>query len=246
MPHYLSRGYSLHYEEAGRQTGPPVLLIHGFASDARLNWAGTAWITALDRAGYRVIAPDCLGHGQSDKSHLATDYDRVQMAGDAALLLEQLAPAGAALIGYSMGGQIGLRLALSRPDLIHRCVIGGWDESQRLSVAAVARRLRGEPGGGRQEEEFHAFAVARPVNDLLALAACIEGPAAPLQLAALASIHAPTLVATGDVDHLAPEAATLARRLGNARHLSLAGRDHMSALTAGAFRLAALDFLIEP
>ncbi|HVB76840.1 MAG TPA: alpha/beta hydrolase [Candidatus Nitrosotalea sp.] len=246
MPSYLSRGYSLHYEEAGQKTGPAVVLIHGFASDAGLNWRGTAWITALVRAGYRVLAPDCLGHGQSDKPHLAADYDRVQMAADAALLLEQLAPAGAALIGYSMGGQIGLRLALSRPDLIHRCVIGGWDESQRLSVAAVARRLRGEPGGGGQEEEFLSFAAARPVNDLLALAACIEGPAEPLALAELASIQAPTLVATGDADHLAPEAATLARRLVNARHLSLAGRDHMSALTAGAFRLAALEFLAEP
>ncbi|WP_163363718.1 alpha/beta fold hydrolase, partial [Enterobacter cloacae] len=48
-------------------TGDPVLLIHGFASNHAVNWVNTAWVRTLTQAGYRTIALDNRGHGQSGK-----------------------------------------------------------------------------------------------------------------------------------------------------------------------------------
>jgi pimeloyl-ACP methyl ester carboxylesterase len=47
----------------------PVLLIHGFASTASVNWVYPGWLKTLGEAGYRVIAMDNRGHGASDKPH---------------------------------------------------------------------------------------------------------------------------------------------------------------------------------
>ena len=45
--------------------GETVLLIHGFASNRSMNWKGPGWVGALVDAGYRVIAHDNRGHGES-------------------------------------------------------------------------------------------------------------------------------------------------------------------------------------
>ena len=47
--------------------GEPVLLIHGFASSVRYNWREPGWIALLVRNGFRVIAMDNRGHGESEK-----------------------------------------------------------------------------------------------------------------------------------------------------------------------------------
>ena len=51
----------------GDGPGDPVLLIHGFASNHAVNWLQTFWIKTLTGAGYRVVALDNRGHGQSQK-----------------------------------------------------------------------------------------------------------------------------------------------------------------------------------
>jgi len=45
----------------------PVLLIHGFASSIRYNWREPGWIAFLVKSGFRVVAMDVRGHGESDK-----------------------------------------------------------------------------------------------------------------------------------------------------------------------------------
>jgi pimeloyl-ACP methyl ester carboxylesterase len=67
-----------------------VLLIHGFASTAHVNWVFPGWVKTLDQAGYRVIALDNRGHGESDKPHDPEAYHPETMAGDAAGLLDSL------------------------------------------------------------------------------------------------------------------------------------------------------------
>src|SRR5581483_6138575 len=54
----------IHYQEAGDEDAPPVILIHGFIS-SNLIWSGI--LLPLARAGFRVIAPDLPGYGYSDK-----------------------------------------------------------------------------------------------------------------------------------------------------------------------------------
>ena len=60
-------GVRLAWESVG--TGPPVVLVHGFASSRAQNWKEPAWYKTLGEGGYRVVAMDCRGHGESDKPH---------------------------------------------------------------------------------------------------------------------------------------------------------------------------------
>ena len=86
--------------------GAPVLLIHGFASNARTNWRDTGWMRFLGGHGFRAIALDNRGHGASDKLYDPESYTGPAMAEDALGLLDHLEIAKADVIGYSMGARI--------------------------------------------------------------------------------------------------------------------------------------------
>ncbi len=58
----------------GTVRGEPILLIHGFASNHRINWVGPRWVQTLTRAGRRVVALDNRGHGASQKLYAPADY----------------------------------------------------------------------------------------------------------------------------------------------------------------------------
>ncbi len=107
-----SDGVRLNYELHGPEAGPPVVLVHGFASDYKLNWLGTRWQESLTGAGYRVIGLDCRGHGRSDKPHDPAAYAIDVMAADVRRLLDELGVPSAHYTGYSMGARIGLQSVL--------------------------------------------------------------------------------------------------------------------------------------
>ena len=77
MTAFQSDGVEIDYLDTPAEEGPgdgrPVLLIHGFASNVRVNWGDTGWIRHLARAGFRVIAMDCRGHGASQKLYALED-----------------------------------------------------------------------------------------------------------------------------------------------------------------------------
>src|SRR6266581_1023054 len=120
-----SDGVRLHYEVNGPDSGTPLVAVHGFASDYRLNWVGTRWQETLTNAGFRVIGVDCRGHGQSDKPHDEAAYTVEVMTADVVRLLDHVDVAEAAHLGYSMGARIGLEVVLDNPDRITRAVLGG-------------------------------------------------------------------------------------------------------------------------
>ena len=60
-----SDGTTIAYDDVGE--GPPIVLVHGFASSRDGNWRRPGWYDALAGAGRRVIALDCRGHGGSEK-----------------------------------------------------------------------------------------------------------------------------------------------------------------------------------
>src|SRR5690348_5832971 len=67
----------------GGDLGEPILLIHGFASNLRMNWVGPRWVGTLIQGGRRVIAFDNRGHGQSQKLYAPGDYRPDLMTCDA-------------------------------------------------------------------------------------------------------------------------------------------------------------------
>ncbi|MFD0936874.1 alpha/beta fold hydrolase, partial [Methylobacterium trifolii] len=106
-------------------TGDPVLLIHGFASNHAVNWVNTQWVRALTQAGYRTIALDNRGHGESEKLYDPEAYSSEAMAGDALALLDHLGIGRADVMGYSMGARITAFLALDHPGRVRSALIGG-------------------------------------------------------------------------------------------------------------------------
>ena len=240
-----SDGVRLHYEVHGPEHGAPLVVVHGFASDYRLNWVGTRWQEALVGAGFRVLGLDCRGHGHSDKPHDSAAYAIGIMGRDVTRLLDHLEVPSAAYLGYSMGARIGLQVVMDSPARVVRAVLGGIGASGSIrSADAIAEAfLRGEPGDDPIAQSFYRFASARPTNDLKALAACIKGLRPQWDPARLSAIHTPILVVAGDRDELAPDAAELVELIPSSRLVTIAGRDHMGAVPAREFKQAAIEFL---
>ena len=110
-------GLNIRYVEAG--DGPVVLLIHGLA-DSLLSWYCN--IDALAYAGYRVIAPDLPGSGESDKpGHL--DYDPVSAAEFIYDFSQELGLKKFSLVGSSAGGLMSGLFALENPDTVEKMVL---------------------------------------------------------------------------------------------------------------------------
>src|SRR5690242_9405340 len=240
-----SDGVRLHYEINGPDNGTPIVAVHGFASDYRLNWVGSRWQETLTSNGFRVLGLDCRGHGHSDKPHDEAAYSVELMSGDVIRLLDDAGVDRAAYLGYSMGARIGLEVVMDHPDRITRAVLGGIGSSGAIGHSdQIAHAFRtGEPTDDRIARTFYRFASARPANDLIALAACIKGLKPERDPKRLGKIKTPILVAVGDRDDIARGAPELIEEIPTARLYTIPNRDHMSAVTARELKRAALEFL---
>lgn len=245
---FTSGTLDIAWYEAGNPEGPPVLLIHGFASTAHVNWVFPGWFKTLDQAGYRVIALDNRGHGESDKPHDPEAYHPETMAADAAGLLESLSIGSAHVMGYSMGARISAFLAIARPDLVRSLVFGGlgmgmvdgvgdWDP-----IATALRAPSIDDVSDEMGRMFRAFAD-QTKSDRLALAACISTSRTLVDREDLARLSMPVLVGVGTRDEIAGSAEDLARLIPKAKFLDIPNRDHMLAVGDKVFKAAVLEFL---
>jgi pimeloyl-ACP methyl ester carboxylesterase len=116
-----SNGVKIHYVVEGK--GEPVLLIHGFAVNAQLQWGVPGIIKALAR-DHRVIALDVRGHGKSDKPTEVQKYG-LEMVEDAVRLLDHLKIKKAHVVGYSMGAVITGKLLATHPERLLSATLGG-------------------------------------------------------------------------------------------------------------------------
>jgi pimeloyl-ACP methyl ester carboxylesterase len=115
-----TNGIRLHVVEAGPKEGPPVLLLHGFPE----NWS--CWrhqIGPLADAGFRVIAPDQRGCGESDKPEPVSAYNLDALTHDVVGLIEATGRARAAVVGHDWGAIVGWWLAVTRPGSIERLAV---------------------------------------------------------------------------------------------------------------------------
>ena len=250
MTTFSSDGVSLAYLDVpseGTERGT-VLLIHGFASNAATNWVDTGWVADFARAGYRVVALDNRGHGNSEKLYELEDYGAPLMAEDVRRLLDHLAIPGAHVIGYSMGARIAAFLAIAHPGRVQSLVFGG------LGINMVRGMVGSGPLAKALEEDsidhvsndtarsFRAFAE-QTKSDLKALAACMRGPREKITPEQLATIQIPVLIAVGTNDVIGGSGAELAKLIRGAQFLEIEGRDHMKAVGDAKFKQGVLDFL---
>ena len=251
LKHFSSDGVQIAFIDVppqGRDLGEPILLIHGFASNHRVNWVNPRWVETLSNAGRRVVAFDNRGHGESEKLYAPADYRSHLMARDAANLLAHLRLERADVMGYSMGARIASFLALAEPQRVRALILGGLGDRlvhgaglpEGIAEAMEAPSL--ESLTDPTQHMFRAFAE-QTKSDLAALAACIRGSRQSLTPAEAARITQPTLVAVGTRDTVAGDPRKLVAMLPRAQALDIPGRDHNLAVGYKAFKAGVLDFL---
>ncbi|WP_235015209.1 haloalkane dehalogenase [Oceanicoccus sp. KOV_DT_Chl] len=124
-PHYLmvddTEGgeLRLHYLDEGPASAAPLLLMHGEPSWCYLY---RKMIPILVAAGHRVIAPDLIGFGRSDKPASRSDYSYQRHVDWIQSLLDQLGLNHITLVCQDWGGLIGLRLVAENVELFDRVV----------------------------------------------------------------------------------------------------------------------------
>lgn len=241
-------GVGIEYEVEG--TGPPVLLLHGFASSARINWVRPGIVAALTAAGFTAVYYDARGHGRSDAPHDPAAYAGNAMVDDAAGLVDALGLPSLAVVGYSMGAQVAAWLVLAEPK-VRKAVLGGIGTrllaprpgEARYPAEDIARALEAEDPStitGATPRAFRAFADATGA-DRLALAA-LQRARVTDGHPDLAGLSVPVLFVAGERDTLIGDPAEVARALPDARVQFVPG-DHLSVVTSAAFAASLVAFL---
>jgi len=104
-------GRRMTYVDEGPRDARPVLLMHG---NPTWTFLYRDFIEPLKAAGYRVIAPDCIGSGYSDKPRFDAAHSLAHHIADLASLIDQLDLRGFAVVGQDWGGPQGVGAALTR------------------------------------------------------------------------------------------------------------------------------------
>ena len=229
--------------------GEPILLLHGFASSARVNWVDTGWVGFLARAGRRVVALDQRGHGESDKPRDSAAYAASSMAEDARRLLDHLHLERVDVMGYSMGARVAAFLALAHPGRVRSLVFGGLGinmvrglaGARPIAAALLAPSIADVTNPTART--FRAFAD-QTGGDRQALAACILGSRVPVPAERVAQLVPPVLVVVGGDDPIGGSAEVLAALIPGAKAVTLPGRDHMKAVGDRGYQEAVRGFLV--
>lgn len=237
-------GAELVWRELG--DGRPVVLIHGFVSNALTNWIRYGHAKAIADKGFRVIMPDLRGHGDSAQPHDAAAYPPDVLAMDGAALVDHLGLTDYDLGGYSLGAHTSVRMVLrgARPahiitagmglagienlktrDDVYEAAFDSDQEVDKRSAAGKARIFMRQTG-----------------SDPVALRG-VWRSSVTTDPAELAGISAPLLAICGaqDVDHR-EGAERLAKSVANGTFVEIPG-NHMSAVADPALGRTIADWL---
>jgi pimeloyl-ACP methyl ester carboxylesterase len=249
MTYYVtaSDGTDIAYDCMGE--GDPIVLIHGFGANRLITWANTNWYQTLTRAGHKLIAIDCRGHGESEKPHDPEDYDEGRMAMDVIAVLAALEIPEVDVMGYSMGAQLAIRLMHDAPGRVRRAVLGGLGENyfrfSKEHADIIARGLLAKDPAKITDpvaKEFRIF-CEKAGDDLLAMAACIRRPRHIFSAEELHLLPQPVLVACGAEDNLTGSPEPLARAFRDGRLVIIPKRNHHSTVGDRAYKDAVVAFL---
>ena len=145
-----ANGIRLHVAEVGE--GPLVLLLHGFPE---FWWSWRHQLTSLAEAGYRAVAVDLRGYGDSDKP--PRGYDGWTLAGDVAGLVKALGERRAHLVGHAWGGLLAWTVGAMHPRLVRS--VSAISSPHPL---ALRRAIRKEPRG-QGRAAGHVFRFQAPI-----------------------------------------------------------------------------------
>lgn len=136
------RGFSQSYLDSapGARDCPVVMLLHGFPDTAAM-WQ--AQIDTLHAAGYRCIAPDTLGCGESEIAPRVRDYNAVRIAGDRAALLDHLGIDKAHIVGHDWGAVVAWFFAAYHPQRTNKLLVMSVGHPTAYGRAGFKQKLLG-------------------------------------------------------------------------------------------------------
>lgn len=260
MPYFNNDGINIYYEIEGE--GPPVILIHGFASSLESNWKQAKWIEVL-KDKYKLILIDCRGHGKSDKPHEESKYGQ-KMTEDIVKLMDHLSIEKANFLGYSMGAYMAFRLLLNKPHLFISAILGGFvlnfsqDEKKRPN--SKERMLKVIEGFKAESKDDIKDPIARGYrqfvelmgNDLKAMVAVMtslfqdgsETLEFPSQIKEeLKKIEIPVMTVVGSNEMNQGDMTLVAQIVPNACHFQIQGKDHLTVVPDPKFHMVVKAFL---
>uniref|UniRef100_A0A7N0TN74 soluble epoxide hydrolase n=1 Tax=Kalanchoe fedtschenkoi TaxID=63787 RepID=A0A7N0TN74_KALFE len=166
-------GIDIHLAEKG--SGPDVILfVHGFPE---LWYSWRHQILTLSDLGYRCLAPDMRGYGDTDAPEGFRNYTVFHVVGDLVALLDAVAPAQKVfVVGHDWGASVAWHLCLFRPDKVRALVNLSVPFSPRNPVGKPVDRMRHVYGDdyymcriqepGHVEAEFAEFGAKRVLKEL--------------------------------------------------------------------------------
>ncbi len=236
-------GTMLAWRELGQ--GRPVMLLHGYMSDAVTNWLRYGHAAHLAASGWRVIMPDLRGHGASAKPHDAAYYPPDVLARDGQALIAHLALTDYDLGGYSLGARTVVRM-LAGGALPRRVILSGMGFEGVTETGTRAdffrRVLTSTTSFERGSAEWMAAGFLKTTGGDAAALVRVLDSFVNTPPEALADMTSPTLVLCGVDDHDNGSAERLAAALPNAQYRGVPG-NHMSAVLKPELGQAMAAFL---
>ncbi|GAA1142630.1 alpha/beta fold hydrolase [Nesterenkonia lutea] len=243
-------GLTLHTWSHPDPAGPPVLLIHGFASSTLYNWVKTGWLDPLAATGRSIIAVDLPGHGASQDMNPVSVRVR-DILRDLNAHLQEQGHQAVAVHGYSLGSRLAWEFSAAHPEMVTHLVMGGAPTDDRLGAL--------EPKQARLWVQEGVRPVDELTRNVVTLAGALPGANVPHVVELLLSLsvdpydpaaavpQAPTLVVAGSRDEIAVDAETLVPLITEqgalGTYVEIPDRDHINAVTSRDYKTAVVDFL---
>ena len=243
-------GVNLYYEVHG-DTGPVILLTHGYSATSQM-WAGQVEMLARD---HRLVVWDMRGHGQSDSPDDPALYSETATVDDMAALLDLVGVTRAVVGGLSLGGYMSLAFHRSHPDRVDALLIidtgpgykndearAGWNKTSLRTAERYETEGLGLLTGGSAERRTAKHTSAQGLA-LAARGMLTQRDAGVIT--SLPDIKVPAIVIVGSEDTPFLAASDyMAAKIPGARKVVIEGAGHAANIDKPeAFNTALTDFL---
>src|SRR4029078_10925579 len=161
-----ANGIRFHYLTDGQ--GPLVVLLHGFP---QLSYQYRHLVHALARAGYRAVAPDMRGFGDTTRPARISDYALQTLGEDVAALIDALGESKAHVLGHEWGAIVAAEAALSYPDKIDRLIL--VNGSPEITLGRGIHHCQGAAARGRSPWDERSITAG--ASELGARTSCSTG-----------------------------------------------------------------------
>lgn len=152
MPHVEVNGLSFYVEKDGN-SGPPVIMLHGFTGSR------STWLSLIPYlwADHRPIAIDLIGHGRSASPASVDAYQMDRTVDDLVAVMRALGHERAVWLGYSLGGRTALQVWARHPEAVSALILEGASPGLAREQERAERRAADELLAQLAERDMEAF-----------------------------------------------------------------------------------------